>query len=135
MTDALVEAKNVIKQRLRELDEERDQLQSALRHLDDNARASRGTRGSQRRGSVASTSSRGSARQGKSRRRVAARGKRRQQLVDFLKQNPGSSPSSIAKALGVSPSNAQNVLRSALADGAVEKEGSRYSLAAGAKAA
>ena len=129
MTDALAQAKKVIEQRLRELDEERDQLQSALRGLGGNARASRG---SQRRGG---SSTRRSKSQGKPRRRVAARGQRRQQLVDFLKENPGSPPSSIAKALGVSPSNAQNVLRSALAEGAVEKDGSRYSLAAGAKAA
>jgi len=144
MTEALQDAKKLIEQRLRELDQERERLQTGLRRLDDaQAVVGGGRRAPRRRGSNTNSSARRSAgrgpsspkkRQGSPRRRVAPRGQRRQQLVDFLKKSPGSRPNAIAKALGISPSNTQNVLRTALAEGAVEKVGSSYSLVAGASA-
>jgi DNA-binding IscR family transcriptional regulator len=67
---------------------------------------------------------------------VAARGHRRAQLLSHLEQNPGVKPPEIARAMGTSPANVQNVLRSARRDKVVRKNrGGGYRLASSAPAA
>ena len=64
------------------------------------------------------------------RRKVAPRGQRREQLLAHLEKNPGAEPSEIARAIGTTPANVQNVLRKAREDEVVRRRsGGGYALA------
>jgi hypothetical protein len=125
MTDTIDKAGDLLRQRLREVEEEHAQLTKALEALGG---------GSSRRGSR-SPSGAGrsrSRRRSSGRRQIAPAGQRRQELIDYLTKNPGARPVEIARALNVTAANVQNVLRKALSDGVIVKKGRVYSVKAGA---
>jgi predicted transcriptional regulator len=125
MTDTIDKAGDLLRQRLREVEEEHAQLTKALDALGGSSR--RGSRAS----SGAGRTSR-SRRRSSGRRQIAPAGQRRQELIDYLTKNPGARPVEIARALNVTAANVQNVLRKALSDGVIEKKGRVYSVKAGA---
>lgn len=128
MTDTIDQAGELLRQRLREVEEEHAQLTRALEALG-------GGGSSRRRGSRASSASSGRASRGRrrssGRRQIAPAGQRRQELIAYLTENPGARPVDIAKALNVTAANVQNVLRKALSEGVVEKKGRVYSVKGG----
>jgi DNA-binding MarR family transcriptional regulator len=60
----------------------------------------------------------------------APKGQRQDQLLKYLKKNPGARPSEAAKALGISPSNVQAVIRKARDEKRIKKSGKGYALTA-----
>jgi predicted transcriptional regulator len=63
-------------------------------------------------------------------RKIAPRGQRREQLLAHLEENPGAKPAEIARAMGTTPANVQNVLRKARQDKVVRRRsGGGYALA------
>lgn len=128
MTETIKAAGELIRKRLREVEQERAQLERALEALGDSGAGNR-RRASSGKSTGRATRSRG--RRSSGRRQIAPAGQRRQELVDYLSKNPGARPVEIAGALKVTPANVQNVLRKALSDGAIEKRGRVYSVKAG----
>jgi hypothetical protein len=126
MADAITTAREAIERRIQEIEEEAARLRNALAALvgsDGGPGTGRGTSGSRR-----------SPR--RRRRSVAPRGKRREQLVSHLEKNPGAKPSEIAKAIGTTPANVQNILRGARQDKVVRRNrGGGYTLSTRPKAA
>ena len=131
MAETIDKAGQLIKERLREVEEERRQLIRALEALGTSS-GSRGRRRGSASGSDSGTrSSRGRSRRSSGRRQIAPAGKRRQELIKYLTSNPGARPVDIARALNVTAANVQNVLRKALREGAIEKKGRVYSVKPG----
>ena len=123
MSDAITTARKAIQERIHEIEEEAARLKGALAALVEGGSTKR----------KAGTSAR---RPSRRRRKVAPPGRRREQLVSYLKTNPGAKPSEIAKAIGTSPANVHNVLQKASQDSLVRKRrGGGYELSASAKAA
>jgi DNA-directed RNA polymerase specialized sigma24 family protein len=126
MADAITTAREAIESRIREIEEEVKRLRGALAELVEGDRRPtrrRGGSGSGRRGSH-------SRRAVRRRRKAAPRGQRREQLLAHLEENPGATPAEIAKGMGTTPANVQNVLRSARRDKVVRKNsGGGYRLA------
>ena len=120
MADTVADARELIRDRLRAIEEERKRLELALKHL-----AQTGTSGSSAgrrwRPSTRARSQGLAEARSRSRRKVARAGERRRQLIAHLEEHPGARPSQIAKAIETSPANVHNVLRKALAEGAVSK--------------
>jgi hypothetical protein len=128
MADTVAEARELIRDRLRAIEEERKRLELALKHLaqtgTSKSSAGRRRRPFTRAGSQGLTEARS-----RSRRKLAPAGERRRQLIAHLEEHPGARPYQIAKAIETSPANVHNVLRKALAEGAVSKgEEGGYSL-------
>jgi hypothetical protein len=123
MADAITTAREAIESRIREIEEETKRLRGALAELvggDRGPAARRGASGPRRPAT-------------RRRRRQAPRGGRREQLLAYLEENPGARPGEIAKAMGTTPANVQNVLRKARKEGVVRRRpGGGYELAAGA---
>ena len=111
------EAAGLIKERLRELDSERDQLQRALASL------TGGREG--RRGPGRPPGARGRA-AGRRRRRG---GTRAGQAVKLIKDNPGITASEIAKRMRIKPNYLYRVLGELQKDGSVKKSGRAYTAA------
>ena len=111
MADAITTAREAIEGRIREIENEAAKRRTALSALvgGDTARRKSQTTSASRR------SPRGR------RRKVAPAGRRREQLLSHLEQNPGARPSEIAKAIGTTPANVQNVLRKAREDKLVRR--------------
>lgn len=129
MTDTIDKAGELLRQRLREVEEEHAQLTKALEALGGS------TSGSRRRGPRTAPSSGRTSRgrrRSSGRRQIAPAGQRREELIKYLTANPGARPVDIAKALNVTAANVQNVLRKALSDGVIEKQGRVYSVKGGA---
>ena len=125
MADAITTAREVIENRIREIEEEARRLKRALAEL-----AEDGAGEGRRRGG--SGARRAAARR---RRKAAAPGRRREQLLAHLAQNPGAKPSEIAKAIGTTPANVQNVLRKARQENVVQRgHDGGYALSGDAKA-
>jgi DNA-binding transcriptional ArsR family regulator len=124
VADAITTARNAIEGRIQEIEEEAARLRSALAALVEGA-SKRGN--VQRQGSASRPSAR--------RRKVAPPGRRREQLLSHLEKNPGAKPSEIAKAIGATPANVQNVLRKAREDKLIRRNrGGGYALSARPKA-
>jgi hypothetical protein len=120
VADAITTARQMIESRIREIEEEAARLKGALAELAGGS----GGRGARRRGSGAAKSS------GRRGRKIAARGQRREQLLALLERSPGAKPAKIAKAMGTTPANVQNVLRKAREDKVVRRRrGGGYALA------
>jgi MarR family len=111
MAEAITAAREAIERRIREIEEETTRLKRALAELTERA----GGRGARRRGSGLRRSA------GRRGRKVAPRGQRREQLLAHLERNPGARPAEIARAMGTTPANVQNVLRKAREDGVVRR--------------
>ncbi|HEX2466997.1 MAG TPA: hypothetical protein VHJ54_02220 [Solirubrobacterales bacterium] len=115
---AVGEAANLIRERLRELDAERGQLERALASL---TGGREGRRGPGR--------PRGSAPQAGGRRRGRRRSTRADQAVRLVKANPGISASEIAQKMKIKPNYLYRVLADLEQQGRVKKDGRSYSAA------
>jgi hypothetical protein len=121
MADTVADARQLIRDRLRAIEDERKRLELALKPLAQTG-ASRSSAGRRRRPSARTRSQGRTEAPSRPRRKVAPAGERRRQLIAHLEEHPGARPAQIAKAIQTSPANVQNVLRKALAEGAVSKD-------------
>jgi hypothetical protein len=115
-TNVLDEARDLVKKRLAELDEERKRLERALGELGGKI-ASRPGRGP---GRSRSTS------KAPSRRRRRRKGTRADQAVKLVEGNPGISASEIAKSMKIKPNYLYRVLGDLEKEKRVKKKGRNY---------
>ena len=115
-TDAVTEAADLLRARLRELDAERAKLERALGSLTGGREGKRGP--GRPRGSTAAN--------GRRRRRRRG-GTRADQALKLIKESPGIGASEIAKQLGIKPNYMYRVLTDLQKDGKVKKSGRAYS--------
>ena len=120
MADAINTAREAIESRIREIEEETKRLRGVVAELI----------GGDHRPTVRRGGSRPRRWGARRRRKVAPRGQRREQLLVHLEQNPGAKPAEIARAIGTTSANVQNVLRKAREDKVVRRRsGGGYALA------
>jgi hypothetical protein len=119
-TNTVDEAAGLIRDRLKELDSERAQLERALSSLTGGRQGRRGP--GRPRGSTSGSRPRG-------RRRGRRGGTRADQAVKLISQNPGISASEIAKRLKIKPNYMYRVLGDLQKEGRVKKDGRAYSAA------
>ena len=105
------QARGLIEQRLSELDDERKRLEGALKDLG-------GRRGPGR--------PRGSSTSGGRKRRRRRGGTRAEQALKIITENPGISPSDIAKRIGIQPNYMYRVMNELQKDKLVKKKGRGY---------
>jgi hypothetical protein len=120
MADTVADARDLIRDRLRAIEEERKRLELALKDLAQTG-TPKSSDGRRRRPSTRAGSRGLTEARSRSRRKVAPAGERRRQLIAHLEEHPGARPTQIATAIETSPANVHNVLRKALAEGAVSK--------------
>jgi DNA-binding IclR family transcriptional regulator len=118
-TQVLDEARDLVKRRLAELDDERRRLERALAELGEKAKGTARRRPGRPRGS------------GKGKRRGAAKRRRRSgtradQAVKLVEKNPGISASEIAKQMKIKPNYLYRVLGELEKEGRVKKKGRTY---------
>jgi predicted HTH transcriptional regulator len=112
-TDALQQARALLEQRLRELDDERRQVERALGQITEGA-----TTGPRRRGRP---------RKSTTGRRGRPRGsKRGKQALAAVKANPGITASEIAKKIGIKPNYVYRLMADLSKEGTVRKDGRGY---------
>lgn len=132
MANAIDRVKQDIQKRLDELESERDQLMRALEALTGDSSQVR--RRGRPPGTGATTgSAAGSRGEGRKRGggRRAARGQRRQQVLDAL-EGRELGPSAIAREVGVNPTQISSLLRALAAEGRVERSaGGKWRLGGG----
>jgi predicted Rossmann fold nucleotide-binding protein DprA/Smf involved in DNA uptake len=116
-TDTVGEAANLIRERLRELDSERAQLERALASLTGGREGRRGP-GRPRGSSSNSTAPR--------RRRRRRGGTRAEQAVKLIGERPGLSASEIAGEMKIKPNYMYRVLAELEKEGRVRKDGRAY---------
>ncbi len=109
------QAANLLRERIRELDTERSQLERALASLTD------GRQGRRRPGRPPSSS--GSA---TTRRRRRRRNTRSDQAAKLVAANPGISASDVAKKMKIKPNYLYRVLGDLEKEGKVRKDGRAY---------
>jgi predicted HTH transcriptional regulator len=109
-------AAELIKERLRELEAERAQLERALASLTGGRQGRRGP--GRPRGAAARRTGRGRGRR---------RNTRADQAVKLIKDNPGITASEIAKRMRIKPNYLYRVLGDLQKDGSVKKSGRAYS--------
>jgi sugar-specific transcriptional regulator TrmB len=114
------EAASLIRERLRELDSERAQLERALASLTGGRQGRRGP--GRPRGTAAAAG-------GTRRRRRRRSGTRADQAVRLVKANPGITASEIAKRMRIKPNYLYRVLGDLEKEGRVKKDGRAYSAA------
>jgi transposase-like protein len=119
-SSAVSEAADLLRARLRELDQERAKLQKALASLTDGREGKRGP-GRPRSGSATSTSSSN----GRRRRRRRG-GTRADQAVKLIGESPGIGASEIARQLGIKPNYMYRVLTDLQKEGKIRKDGRAY---------
>lgn len=115
-SNTVEEAANLIRQRLRELDDERTQLERALANLTGGRQGRRGP--GRPRGSSSSTTPR--------RRRRRRGGTRADQAVKLVEATPGISASEMAQQMKIKPNYLYRVLGELEKEGRVRKEGRAY---------
>jgi predicted HTH transcriptional regulator len=120
-TNALDEARDLVKKRLAELEDERRRLERALTELGGKAAGRRPGR------PKGSTSKKASAPKAGRRRRRRRGGTRADQAVDLIKQNPGITASDIAKSMKIKPNYMYRVLSDLEKQKRVKKKGRTYS--------
>jgi predicted HTH transcriptional regulator len=113
--NAVDDAANLIRERIRELDAERSQLERALSTLTGGREGRRGP-GRPRRSTKRSSSGRRS-------------GTRADQTVRLVSSNPGITASEIAKKMRIKPNYLYRVLADLEKQGRVKKDGRKYSAA------
>ncbi len=119
-TNVLDEARQLVQNRLAELDEERKRLERALAELGGKvARRAGRPKGS----SKAKAASTGSA---APRRRKRRGGTRADQAVNLITKDPGISASDVAKQMKIKPNYLYRVLGDLEKEGRVKKDGRQY---------
>jgi len=120
MADTLDKARTLIEARIRELDDERKQLEKALSNLG-------GKRGPGRpRGSTSSSGARRSSGAAPKRRRRRRGGTRADQALKHVTENPGIRASEIATKMNIKPNYVYRVMSELESDGKVTKKGREY---------
>lgn len=115
------EAANLIRERIRELDSERGQLERALASLTGGREGRRGP------GRPRSSRAKGGSRGGSGTRRRRRRGgTRADQAVKLITENPGISASQIAERMKIKPNYLYRVLSGLEKEGRVRKDGRTY---------
>lgn len=127
--NALDEAADLLRARIRELDSERGKLERALASLTDGREGKRGP-GRPRRSGAGSGSGTGTRR-----RRRRRGGTRAEQALKLIVEKPGMGASEIARELGIKPNYMYRVLTELQGEGKVRKEGRAYHATADAPAA
>jgi len=122
-TNALDEARDLVKKRLAELDDERKRLERALVELGGKAIGRRGP------GRPKGSTAKGAARGTKKRRRRRRGGTRADQAVNLIKQSPGITASEIAKSMKIKPNYLYRVLSDLEKQKKVKKKGRTYTAA------
>ena len=118
-SDVLDQARSLIEERLKELDDERQKLESTLSDL--GGRVTR--RGPGRpRGSTTRRRSGG-------RKRGRKRSTRADQAVKIIRQNPGITASEVAKQMRIQPNYVYRVMGELQKQGKVKKKGKGYEAA------
>jgi sugar-specific transcriptional regulator TrmB len=119
----LDDARDLVKKRLSELDEERKRLERALKDLGGKKAGGRRRRRGRPRGS---STKKASSRKKPARRR-ARRGKTRaDQAVDLIRKKPGITASEIAKSMRIKPNYLYRVLSDLEKQKKVKKKGRTY---------
>jgi predicted HTH transcriptional regulator len=113
------DAANLIRERIRELDAERSQLERALSSLTSGREGRRGP--GRPRGAAKRTTRRRAPRR--------RRGTRADQAVRLVSANPGITASEIAKKMQIKPNYLYRVLADLEKQGRVKKDGRKYSAA------
>jgi predicted HTH transcriptional regulator len=121
MANALDEAASLLRNRIRELDNERKKLERALSNLTGGRLGRRGPGRPPKSASARPTSTT------KPRRR--RRGTRADQAVRLIKQNPGISAADVAKKMKIKPNYLYRVLGDLQKEGRVKKSGRSYTAA------
>jgi hypothetical protein len=121
MEPTIVQATELIRRRMAEIDEERKQLEKSLSALTSGGRGA--TRARRVRTRAETTG----------RRKIARPGERRRQLLAHLEKHPGAKPVDIAKAIRTTPANVHNLLRNARQDKLVKKQRRGYGLTSTAR--
>lgn len=117
-SNTVEEAASLIRERIRELDAERAQLERALASLTGGREGRRGPGRPQ--GSTNSTASRSG------RRRRGRRNTRADQAVKLVESSPGISASEIARKMNIKPNYLYRVLAELQKEGRVRKDGRAY---------
>jgi sugar-specific transcriptional regulator TrmB len=118
--NVLDEARQLVENRLRDLDEERRRLERALAELGGKA-TRRGP------GRPKGSTSKGPGRPAAPRRRRKRRGgTRADQAVQLIEQQPGISASDVAKSMKIKPNYLYRVLGDLEKEGRVKKDGRQY---------
>jgi len=120
-THVLDEARDLVKKRLAELDDERKRLERALAELGGKAAGRPGRRPGRPRGSGSKAAASASP---KKRRRRS--GTRADQAVALVEGSPGISASDIAKTMKIKPNYLYRVLGDLEKEGRVTKKGRQY---------
>lgn len=121
MSKTVDEAASLIRSRIKELDDERGQLERALASLTGGREGRRGP-GRPRGASNGSSSP-------TRRRRRRKGGTRADQAVKLIEANPGIGASDVAKQLGIKPNYMYRVLADLQKEGRIKKDGRAYSAA------
>jgi sugar-specific transcriptional regulator TrmB len=116
-THVLDEARDLVKRRLAELDDERKRLERALAELGGRVTGRPGRRPGRPRGAAPKAAP------GRRRRR---KGTRADQAVALVEKSPGISASEIAKTMKIKPNYLYRVLGDLEKEGRVKKEGRKY---------
>lgn len=116
-SNAVTEAADLLRARIRELDEERAKLERALASLTDGREGRRGP--GRPRGTANGTST-------TRRRRRRRGGTRAEQAVKLISESPGITASEIARKMGIKPNYMYRVLTELQNEGKVRKEGRAY---------
>ena len=120
----LDEARDLVKKRLAELDDERKRLERALVELGEKAVGRQP--GKKRRGRPKGSGSKKG--KGRAPRRRRRSGTRADQAVKLVADNPGISASEIAKKMKIKPNYLYRVLGDLEKEGRVKKKGRNYSV-------
>jgi sugar-specific transcriptional regulator TrmB len=118
VSGAVDQAADLLKDRIRELEDELSKLQRALSNLTDGRQGRRGP--GRPRGARAATAGR---------RRGRRRATRADQTVRIVKANPGISASEIARKMKIQPNYLYRVLGELQKEGRVKKSGRSYTAA------
>jgi len=119
MADTLDKARTLIEARIRELDDERKQLEKALSNLG-------GKRGPGRPRGSTGTARRSSSGGAPKRRRRRRGGTRADQALKHVTENPGIRASEIASKMNIKPNYVYRVMSELESDGKVTKKGREY---------
>jgi hypothetical protein len=121
-THVLDEARDLVKRRLAELDDERKRLERALAELGGKAAGRTGRRPGRPPGSGTKAGKKSGARRGRRRRS----GTRADQAVALVEGGPGISAAEIAKTMKIKPNYLYRVLGDLEKEGRVKKKGRQY---------
>ncbi len=119
-THVLDEARDLVKRRLAELDDERKRLERALAELGEKSTGRVGRGPGRPRGSGSKKAA------GAPRRRRRRKGTRGDQAVSLIEGSPGISASDVAKTMKIKPNYLYRVLGDLEKEGRVTKKGRQY---------